>query len=200
MWTGGIKVEYPYTSSVTKPTESPLLGDGNPTPDMSFIYPFNLYLENILLQKWSRGELSHPEYLKISNHIKLRNSDGCSICRSELIAIDKGLKDALLILSLNSIWILSDNRSAIEHLSNWHKKGDNTGVAILEKLNYLNSSREIHLQWVPSHVNIAGNETANSLAKDGAAQHTINSATLIYSELHFTYINNKQSTVPPAHH
>ncbi|GFV36664.1 RNase H domain-containing protein [Trichonephila clavipes] len=58
----------------------------------------------------------------------------------------------------------------------------------------------IHLQWVPSHVSIAGNEIANALAKDGADQPTINSTPLTYSELHSTYINNKQATVPPAHH
>ncbi|GFV35041.1 RNase H domain-containing protein [Trichonephila clavipes] len=69
---------------------------------------------------------------------------------------------------------------------------DNTGVAILEKLKRLSSSREIHLQWVPSHVNIAGNEIADSLAKDGSTQSTINSAPLIYSELHSTYTTNKQ--------
>ncbi|GFU52247.1 RNase H domain-containing protein [Trichonephila clavipes] len=48
-----------------------------------------------------------------------------------------------------------------------------------------------------SHINIAGNEIADSLAKDGAAQHTMNSAALTYSELHSTYINSKQTTVPP---
>ncbi|GFY62973.1 RNase H domain-containing protein [Trichonephila inaurata madagascariensis] len=67
-------------------------------------------------------------------------------------------------------------------------------------LKHLSSSREIHLQWVPSHINITGHEIVDSLAKDGAAQHTMNSAALTYSELHSTYINNKQSTVPPAHH
>ncbi|PRD21011.1 UNVERIFIED_CONTAM: hypothetical protein NCL1_53034 [Trichonephila clavipes] len=77
---------------------------------------------------------------------------------------------------------------------------DNKGVPILEKLKRLSSSREIHLQWVPSHVNIAGNEIADSLVKDGSTQSTINSAPLIYSELHSTYTNNKQSTVPPAYH
>ncbi|GFW32096.1 RNase H domain-containing protein [Trichonephila clavipes] len=100
----------------------------------------------------------------------------------------------------NRNWILSDSRSSVQQLSNWHKVGDNTRVAILEKLKHLSSSREIHLQWVPSHVNIAGNEIADSLAKDGAAQPTMNSAALTYSELHSTYINNNQSTVPPAHH
>ncbi|GFY51467.1 RNase H domain-containing protein [Trichonephila inaurata madagascariensis] len=77
--------------------------------------------------------------------------------------------------------------------------GDNTGVAILEKLKHL-SSREIHLQGVPSHVNITVKEIADSLAKDGAALHTMNSAALTYSELHSTYINNKQSSVHPVHH
>ncbi|GFU93289.1 RNase H domain-containing protein [Trichonephila clavipes] len=73
-------------------------------------------------------------------------------------------------------------------------------VAFLEKLKHLSFSREIHLQWVPSHVNITGNEITDSLAKDSAAQHTMNSAALAFSELHPIFINNKQSTVPPAHH
>ncbi|GFW73032.1 RNase H domain-containing protein [Trichonephila clavipes] len=59
--------------------------------------------------------------------------------------------------------------------------------------------KRIHLQWVPSHVNIAGNKIADSLAKDGAAQSTMKSASLTYLELHSPYINNKQSTIPSAH-
>ncbi|GFV73080.1 RNase H domain-containing protein [Trichonephila clavipes] len=75
-----------------------------------------------------------------------------------------------------------------------------SGVAILEKLERISSSREIHLQWAPSHVSINDNEIADSPEKDGAAQSTRNSDPLTYSELHSTYIKNKQSTVPPAHH
>ncbi|GFS81855.1 RNase H domain-containing protein [Trichonephila clavipes] len=78
--------------------------------------------------------------------------------------------------------------------------GGNTGMAILEKLKCLSSSREIHIQWIPSHVNIVGNEIADALAKDGAAQPTKNSVPLAYSELHSIYINNKQSNVLPALH
>ncbi|GFX76714.1 gag-pol [Trichonephila clavipes] len=118
-----------------------------------------------------------PNY---SSHIKLRKSNSCSVFRSELIAIDTGLKEALSIHASNSIWILADSRSA--------NSTSLTGI------------RWIHLQWVPSHVSIVGNEIADSLAKDGAAQHAMNSAALTYSELHSTYINSKQTTVPPAHH
>ncbi|GFX28717.1 RNase H domain-containing protein [Trichonephila clavipes] len=71
-----------------------------------------------------------------------------------------------------------------------HKRWDGTNVETIP----------IHLQWIPSHVNIAGNGIADSLAKAGAAQHTMNSAALTYLELHSTCINNKQSTVPPDHH
>ncbi|GFU53368.1 RNase H domain-containing protein [Trichonephila clavipes] len=138
--------------------------------------------------------------LYLPSHIKLRNPDGCSVFRSELITIDTGRKEALSIPGSNSIWILSDSRSAIQHFSNWHKADDNTGVDILRKLKHLSSSREIHLQLVLLHVNIASNEIANSVAKDKAAQHTMNSAALTYSELHSTYINSKQTTIPPAHH
>ncbi|GFW90206.1 RNase H domain-containing protein [Trichonephila clavipes] len=77
------------------------------------------------------------EEVNSRSHIKLRNSDGCSAFHSELIAIDTGLKEALSIPDSNSVWILSDSRSVIQHLSKWHKVGDNTGVAILEKLKHL---------------------------------------------------------------
>ncbi|GFU53107.1 RNase H domain-containing protein [Trichonephila clavipes] len=70
----------------------------------------------------------------------------------------------------------------------------------LEKLKRLSPSLKIHLHWVLLHVNIVVNEIADTLAKDGAAQPSMNSALLTYSELYSTYINNKQSTVPPAHH
>ncbi|GFV53708.1 RNase H domain-containing protein [Trichonephila clavipes] len=43
-------------------------------------------------------------------------------------------------------------------------------------------------------------QIADPLAKDGTAQHTMNSAALTYSELHSTYMSSKQTTVPPAHH
>ena len=62
-------------------------------------------------------------YFKSGNdscHIKLRNPDGCSVFRSELIAIDAGLNRVLSLPTCTSedIWILSDSRSAIQHLSN----------------------------------------------------------------------------------
>ncbi|GFV35385.1 RNase H domain-containing protein [Trichonephila clavipes] len=131
-----------------------------------------------LSQNFGIIAISHKKLITVtfksqnySSLTKLRNSDGCSVFRSELIAIDTGLKEALSIPGSNSNWILSDSRSAIHHLSKWHKVADNKGVAILEKLKRLSSSREINLSTMGS-----------------------------FAQPYPTYINNKQSTVPPAHH
>ncbi|GBM17282.1 hypothetical protein AVEN_223813-1 [Araneus ventricosus] len=67
-----------------------------------------------------------------------------------------------------SLWILRDSRSSIQHLANWHRVRDNTGMNILNKLKSLSVSYRIHLQRIPSHVNIQGNEIADALAKAGA--------------------------------
>ncbi|GFT99594.1 gag-pol [Trichonephila clavipes] len=122
----------------------------------------------------SRNKHSCPAVVFTSSPktIPVRSSDGFPVFRTELIVIDTGLEEALSI----------------------------PGGAILEKLKRLSSTREIHLQWVPSCIKITGNEIADALVRDCAAQPTMNSTTLTYSELHSTDINNKQPTVTPTHH
>ncbi|GFV53100.1 retrovirus-related Pol polyprotein from transposon TNT 1-94, partial [Trichonephila clavipes] len=51
--------------------------------------------------------------------IQRRNPDGCSVFRSELIGIDEALGSLASLTNGREIWILSDSRSAIQHLSNW---------------------------------------------------------------------------------
>ncbi|XP_054720930.1 uncharacterized protein LOC129230551 [Uloborus diversus] len=50
-----------------------------------------------------------------------RNPDFCSVFKSELIAIDEGLGSILSSPGSSAVWILSDSRSSIQYLSNWHK-------------------------------------------------------------------------------
>ncbi|GBN39057.1 hypothetical protein AVEN_186379-1 [Araneus ventricosus] len=54
---------------------------------------------------------------------------------------------------------------------------------ILHKLKSLSVSYRIHLQWIPSHVNIQGNEIADGLAKASADDSSVPSARLTYLEL-----------------
>ncbi|GFU02219.1 RNase H domain-containing protein [Trichonephila clavipes] len=49
--------------------------------------------------------------------ISIRNPDHCSVFRSELIAISGALDHALNSYK-DSIWILTDSRSSIQHLKN----------------------------------------------------------------------------------
>ncbi|GBM39240.1 hypothetical protein AVEN_62114-1 [Araneus ventricosus] len=119
---------------------------------------------------------THNQELKIQR----RNPDFCCVFRSEQIAIDEGLDSLLSLSCSNEIWILTDSRSSIQHLANWHRVRDNTGMNILNKLKSLSVSYRIHLQWIPSHVNIQGNELADALAKPSAADASVPSAPLTY--------------------
>ncbi|GFS54941.1 uncharacterized protein TNCV_3576461 [Trichonephila clavipes] len=67
-------------------------------------------------------------YIKSQDHIlriQRRNPGGCSVFRSELIAIDEALGSLASLPNGKEIWILSDSRSAIQHLSNWQSVRDN---------------------------------------------------------------------------
>ncbi|GFW74291.1 RNase H domain-containing protein [Trichonephila clavipes] len=111
-------------------------------------------------------------YIKSQDHIlriQRRNPDGSSGFRSELIAIDEALGSLASLPNGKDIWILSDSRSAIQHLSNWQSVRDNVGVSILTKLKRLSTSHQIHLQWIPSHTDLEGNEIADTLDKAGAS-------------------------------
>ncbi|GBO13470.1 hypothetical protein AVEN_156865-1 [Araneus ventricosus] len=66
----------------------------------------------------------------------------------------------------------------------------------------LSVSYRIHLQWIPSHVNIQGNEIADALAKAGADDASVPSAHLTYLEL-FSRAKSRNKTIwliPPVHH
>ncbi|GFS50767.1 RNase H domain-containing protein [Trichonephila clavipes] len=53
-----------------------------------------------------------------------RNPENCSVLRSELIAIDEGLKSILNKIDSSNIWILTDSRSSIQHLQDWTRVDD----------------------------------------------------------------------------
>ncbi|GFX68861.1 RNase H domain-containing protein [Trichonephila clavipes] len=68
-------------------------------------------------------------------------------------------------IAFSEIWILTDSRSSIQHLSNWPSIGDSTSRSILHLFQQLSDRHPIHLQWVPSHVGLLGNEVADDLVK-----------------------------------
>ncbi|XP_015915890.2 ribonuclease H-like [Parasteatoda tepidariorum] len=140
-------------------------------------------------------------YIKLRDQeikIKRRNPDFCSVFRSELIAILEGLDSIMSLSRFIDIWIFSDSKSAIQHLIDWHNVRDSIGADILRKLKHLSLSHRIHFQWIPSHVDIAGNKIADGLARAEEAITTV--APLTYLE-HFSKCKAKNMviwTVPPV--
>ncbi|GFT86484.1 putative RNA-directed DNA polymerase from transposon BS [Trichonephila clavipes] len=118
-----------------------------------------------------------------SHNIKIRNPDFCSVFRSELIAIDEALRIIKTVTSPDEIWILCDSRSAIQHLSDWTNIGDKTSVSILKNLKELSQQHEIYFQWIPSHIGLFGNDTADLLAKEGVIEDLMSRRTLTFSEI-----------------
>ncbi|GFW91096.1 RNase H domain-containing protein [Trichonephila clavipes] len=122
-------------------------------------------------------------YIKSQDHvlrIQRRTPDGCSVFRNKLIAIDEALGTLTSLPTRREIWILSDSRSAIQHLSNRQRVRDNVGVSILTKLKRLSTSHQIHLQWIPSQIDLEGNEILDTLAKAGAFKVSEPSAPFIF--------------------
>ena len=66
---------------------------------------------------------------------------------------------------------LTDSLSAIQALE--AKSTDSTVQKLQRELAQLSEKAEIHLQWIPSHCGIAGNESADVLAKEGSAKEQI---------------------------
>ena len=54
----------------------------------------------------------------------------------------------------------------MQHLQNYHELYDQLSVNIVKHLRDLSRTTEIHIQWIPSHVGIEGNERADTIAKE----------------------------------
>ncbi|UYV81183.1 hypothetical protein LAZ67_20000247 [Cordylochernes scorpioides] len=154
----------------------------------------------------SRDELGHTGsgcLIKTTNGIEKmnrRNPDFCSVFRSELIAIYEALK-SIRNTNYQDIWILTDSRSAIQHLSHTGELRDKVSRNIIGYLQKLSKTSKIHLQWIPSHVGIEGNEAADVLAKKGTKEPLPQKNKLTFKEIETVAKTkiNKNWRIPPKH-
>ncbi|GBN99515.1 hypothetical protein AVEN_70374-1 [Araneus ventricosus] len=80
------------------------------------------------------------------------------------------------------IWILSDSRSVVQYLANWRDDSDRREMDIFDKLRTLCNTCVLHLQWIPSHVNLKYNDNADSLAKEGTTMPQAHVESLSYTQ------------------
>ncbi|GFT52842.1 putative RNA-directed DNA polymerase from transposon BS [Trichonephila clavipes] len=116
--------------------------------------------------------------------IKIKNPNFCSVFRSELTAVRRGLQYACETqVQFQDVWILTDSRASIQHPSNWKSIGDQTSLDILNLLDWISSNHCVHFQWIPSQVGIDGNEKADFLVRTAAEEEVSSSSYLTFSGL-----------------
>ncbi|GFU89874.1 putative RNA-directed DNA polymerase from transposon BS [Trichonephila clavipes] len=138
----------------------------------------------------------------VALEFKIKNPNYCSVFKSELIAIRRGLQcSAQLGDRFQEIWILTDSRASIQHLDNWGNIGDQTSLDILSLFHDLSSGHSKHFQWFPLHVVIEGKERADFLARTAAVESVSPRGNLTFSEI--STISklelNRQIKTPPSH-
>ncbi|GFW81884.1 uncharacterized protein TNCV_2885581 [Trichonephila clavipes] len=99
--------------------------------------------------------------------IKIRNNNCYSVFKSELIVIYNGLQfvDTASDHVFRGIWILTDSRASMQHLSRWTTVGDMASLNIMDLVAQLSSRHSIYFEWVPSDIGLNGNDIADCLDK-----------------------------------
>ncbi|GFW81205.1 RNase H domain-containing protein [Trichonephila clavipes] len=88
------------------------------------------------------------------------------------------------IKGTRGIWIFADSKSSIQYLSNWRNIGDRIGLNIIDNVKTYSTHNDIHLQWIPSRVDLYFNDLADELAKEGFNDPIESSDLLTYNEIY----------------
>ncbi|GFS47431.1 RNase H domain-containing protein [Trichonephila inaurata madagascariensis] len=81
------------------------------------------------------------------------------------------------------LWTLPDSHNSIQYLKTWAHIGDKISLSILRKVILISHYHKAHFQQIPSHVNIYGNELADTLAEEGLDHPVSSTLELTYLEL-----------------
>ena len=97
--------------------------------------------------------------------VKGRLPDECSVFTAELFAILTALRSTLDAIDRSGIVILTDSYSSVQALQDY--QNTNPLVQAILKLIQNHSTIPFYVYWIPSHMDIYGNEMADTLAKEG---------------------------------
>ena len=121
--------------------------------------------------------------LSYSERYKL--NDGISIFSAELYALEMALEFASTVKD-DKIIIFSDSKSVLQTMK--HQSSTRVNHALMLMHEMLKKGKSIKIQWIPSHVNICGNDLADSAAKSAAEDVRLPVTNLNYS---ITEMNSK---------
>src|SRR5439155_18579082 len=93
------------------------------------------------------------------------------IFNAELFVIEKAFKITWenKQLNIDKVWIFLDNQAAIKRLKNSSLKAGQYYVQSIRNWSkkFQDKAIQLHLEWVPGHMNIRGNDLANKAVKKG---------------------------------
>ena len=134
------------------------------------------------LQIYSDGSVLNNRQVGAAFHIPSTNvevtfrlNDSTSIITAELTAIQTALQYLQTTdLQQKQILILTDSQTAIQLITTNNSTYTSTETNIINIITDLQQQQQldITLVWIPSHVGIQGNETADRLAKEAATRTT----------------------------
>ncbi|GFT38611.1 probable RNA-directed DNA polymerase from transposon BS [Trichonephila clavipes] len=129
--------------------------------------PKNTCFELELLQPCSKKEDPVTLRQKGLETIAILSQDNFAIAYTDGSSdrsLSNGGAGIILLLPDEGLVIFSDSKSAIEAIRNGETNISCDIITLLEQLH--NKRKPCILQWIPAHVNIEGNECADSLAKE----------------------------------
>lgn len=144
---------------------------------------------NSLIIYTDGSKTEESEYLGAGVAIKYRNTyhnfsynlgKNCEVFDAELYTIEKALKHVNIstYAKTKQTWIFSDSQAAIQRLQNRYSGAGQEKVDSIYNIAHKltkDLNIEIYIRWVPAHMNIEGNELADTAAKAGTkASHLVN--------------------------
>ena len=108
--------------------------------------------------------------------VKWRIDDCASIVSAELYAIYRALQWIYTNLPRGNVVVLTDSLSSLHLIGNRKLKNyaSSAGAIQLLLLQFFRKNWTIHIQWIPEHSNIQGNDRVDQLANEGRALGNIN--------------------------
>lgn len=165
------------------------------TPSLEFNRTFREEEENSVIHVYTDGSkivkneicnvgfAVHSKEKRLCSEYKI--NDKASIFTAECLALESAIEAILKHEDLN-FSIFSDSRSALEALNHLGiAKNESPLITRLRKLLFVakENGKNVNLIWIPAHVNIEGNEIADSRARHAAANGRYLSKGIPFSDL-----------------
>ena len=118
------------------------------------------------------GALIQPPSGGEEREVRVAAGKSCSSTRAELAALLAALQATRAIqITTHNIIVCTDSQAALRLLQNGPAaQGTPLGASVWSELLALREDdRAVHLQWVPSHCGLPGNERADALAGEASA-------------------------------